>query len=178
MYHIISRTFFLCTLLGFTPLVASLAGEPATRGAPAIDVREIWQVVNDNCAGNGGGRTAVFDPRELDLQQEMLDLRASDRGCLAPGRHPGRRYSRSRPHGVRIFKEFLRTDYYAKDCVPRALGGSLEPLLRILDDTDATLAVLASVYDDHPDSEGCSYYRFNVYRADGVMVQFEFNYTD
>lgn len=155
------------------------SGEDHLEAAP-LDVVSIAE--RSECvAGNGGSSVEAFVPASFDAAAVMADLKASnrDRGC------GGHATSTSREDGVAIFKAFLaeQADTFQSNCeddaVPDALTRLNEEMIALVEDP-TNLGVFSTVpaTDSNDDPVSCYYFRFDVYRADGALVSFDFDWGD
>jgi hypothetical protein len=135
-----------------------------------------------NCAaGNSVHETVRFTPSRFDAAKALDEIKAADRerGC------PGRDYSSSKADGVSQFNAFLTRENVAftDQCtsVEDNLDGSaLVTELRQLADDPANLGVYSSLHDrnKNDDPVHCYIFRFYVYRANGTLAKFDFDWSD
>ncbi len=174
-------TLFAIAIVGCAadPTPGQDSGE-ANLTETAIDAANI--AARSECAaGNGGSSVERFAPASFDPAAIMANLRSSNREREC-GAHVT---STSREDGVAIFKAFLaeQTDTFQANCEddadPAAVAKLSDDMLKLVEDP-TNLGVFSTVPapDSDDDPVHCYYFRFDVYRADGTLVSFDFDWSD
>jgi hypothetical protein len=180
------RTLFTSLLGVFLLAACSSAPTPSTgeddiKGRPDPNVKKLLD--RANCAaGNSVHETVRFNPARFDAAAALADMKKGDRerGC------PGREYSQSRAEGVKAFTAtFLKEARQAfidqcQSADENINAAQLERDLRDLVSDPANLGVFSSLHDDRQkdDPVHCAIFRFHVYRADGTLAKFDFDWSD
>lgn len=156
-------------------LTAGVLGAPSF--ALATEVEELFDLVDSNCAGNDNGSIVTYDVSTLNVAKELARIKAQDIGKYVDCSE-NRRYSKSKVDAVAQFKNFVAKNDYAASCIDEYLTGlQRRELLALVSDPE-NVAVISSVYGTNDNGEACDYNDFWIYRADGTVVQFTFDYTD
>jgi hypothetical protein len=151
-----------------------------TRWVSGMDTYRVDQL--NAGVGNGGHTLGTYDPAHFSASKAKQDLVASDerRGC------PGRARSVSQATGIAAVDTFLT------DQAPFVLAAEneeldeglnaawLDQLMRDIVSDEENLGVFSSVYDldGEDDPVHCAYWTFDVYRKNGTVIRFDFDWGD
>jgi hypothetical protein len=181
-----TRTTWLFALASV--LTAACASSPGGVGTGDDDVKsaptraeaeQLFSLVDDNCAGNNNGWTRNFSTKEFRAEQALNEMRDEDKDASGVDCSDQHDYSTSRESGVEMFRAFINDETEdARACLAEHLTPAQRTRLDRLVSDPTNLGVFASIYSGGDNPEGCSYYTFRVYRADGLFVEMTFNYTD
>jgi len=176
-------TLFTLALVGCASDPPAPSGPGATEDdytSGRIDAVKIAER-SECAAGNGGSSVETFVPASFDPAAVMSALKASnrDRGC---GKH---KTSTSKEDGVAMFKTFLteQAETLQASCEDEAAPDAVKKLnadmLKLVEDP-TNLGVFSTfpVADSGDDPVSCFFFRFDVYRADGKLVSFDFDWGD
>lgn len=178
----------LLPLLGALVLVACSSGA-SDSGTSDEEIRragldpKVKKLVDRaSCAaGNGAHATVRFTRSTFDAARSLDEIKQADaqRGC------PGRVYSTSKASGAAAFREFLseEAELFHDQCESSDDTIDTQKLSMDLNDLAgdaANVAVYSSIHDrdQNDDPVHCAYYRFHVYRADGTLAKFDFDWSD
>ncbi len=152
-------------------------GDVVRAKRPDAAVTEL--VSRAECAeGNGVHAVGTYDVAKFDPAAVMTAFRARDRekDCA------GRVYSTSRESGAAQFAEFLseQAELFDDSCYDDKNPAELREKLRAFTADPANKAVFTSVHDNEKDDDPvhCAYVRAEVYRADGTVAKFDFDWSD
>jgi hypothetical protein len=148
-----------------------------------VDSKVARLVDRAQCAqGNSVHETLRFRPATFDPAAALAEMKRDDRerGC------PGRVYSTSKESGAKAFETFLMTDQaegFDDQCSSSDEGidaPALRRELAALANDPANKGVFSSLHDDtkSDDPVHCALFRFHVYRADGTLAKFDFDWSD
>jgi hypothetical protein len=178
----------LATSLSLSLGLLACGGEEES--APASGVDDIKQAKDPNAtvkklvdrancaAANGGHDTTVFTVASFDASKALAEMKAADRerGC------PGRTYSNSKESAAKAFTDWLESqkDPIDEQCAEDEKPKELRPKLAELARDPKNVAVFSSLHDEKQkdDPVSCFYFRFWVYRADGTLANFDFDWSD
>ena len=134
------------------------------------------------CSGNDANGIDEFDatrPLPLDVVMTTLHKQNNAKGCKR------RYYNINKKQSAKLFKRMVRGKFgpYSEDtqrCWKSEMKLSLRmDVLRIIEDPK-NIAVIADLFDpkySDENEEACAYFHFYVYRPDGTLLTFVFNYT-
>ena len=142
--------------------------------------------VSEVFAGNGNGSyIRTYDPAKLKIEDAAKAMYAdrADSGCYSPVikvlEVEYQDQASLNQHSLDITKEHFsdlrRYNNQTKEEISR-MSKIVRGLLR--DKTNKFIISSEYDYNSPDDSEGCLVYRYEIYRADGKLVQIEFNETD
>lgn len=164
--------------LKITLILTATAISAAADNTPALpaDVYALFKKV-DSCSHNGSGYLETFDPEKFDAATELQTLKKNDLDAAGPDCSKGRIYSRSQSDGARLFKAHIKKNSNTRQCLKEVLTKEEFAQLGQLIGDATNVGVLASLYSGEKSAQ-CMYFIFEIYRADGVKMAFEFNYTE
>ena len=149
-------------------LAISLMASPAF-AQPTIE--SVIEKMSEHCAGNGSGSYVTkYSVAKLDVAKEMSKLKGNSADMCANQREQ----SRSKAEGVSMTLDYLKQD----SCLKEHLSAQDRALLYRTVAQKDNEAVLASIYSGGDNPEGCSFWDFLIFTADGKKIQIEFNETD
>lgn len=155
----------------------------AKKPAVSKEISELFDAVDESCSGNNNGWLRTFDVATFKASEALARLREEDKDAMGVACVSQHSYSTSRETGVRAFTDHVSGEggewsHETKSCLEENLSDAQRSkLLEIVSDPE-NLGVFSSVFADGDNSEGCAYYNFHVYRRDGTLLEFTFNYTD
>jgi hypothetical protein len=164
-------------------LVPAAHAKPDKNRAPAsLDAKKLFDLVDENCAGNDNGRTGTFDPAKFSAVEAMKNLKKDAKGCK------DRIYSSSREDAVKMFRTlFEDKDNDFHRCLHDKSYASNDhaftkeeraEIMRVVADP-SNLGVFASEHGaGRDDSEACLFWHVHIYRADGTLIEFVHDETD
>lgn len=134
----------------------------------------------ESMAANGGHSFGTYDPDSFSARAAKDDMiaRDRDRGC------EGRIWSKSRQEAVQTFEEFITSEDWAigaEDMEDYSLERLQQAARELFADPD-NLGVFSSIFDpagvdtEHP--WACWYWRFYIYRKNGTVIHFDFDWGD
>lgn len=135
-----------------------------SKGKQIVDLNALVDAVGD-CVHNGSTNIGKFDTKKFSASAVMAKMRQDDSESSCKD---DIYYSSSREDGAKSLVEQLN------QCDSLS-AVQYDQLLEIINDP-TNLAVFASEYQGD-DSESCSYYQYEVYRADGTVLGFYFDFT-
>lgn len=155
----------------------------AKKPAVSKEVAELFDAVDESCSGNNNGWLRTYDVTTFKASEAMARLREEDKDAMGVACVSQHAYSKSRESGVAAFLDHIggkgdEWSHETKSCLDDNLTSAQRDKLAALISDPENLGVFASTFADGDNSEGCAYYSFHVYRRDGVLLEFTFNYTD
>lgn len=128
----------------------------------------------DQCGYNDASRVGTFELGEFDAESFMAEIHALDGEC-----EEGRIYSRSQANGIELFLRHIEEDEMTRECMNEQVSSYDADRARTIISDPENLGVFASVFPEGGiDAEYCMYYHFYVFRPDGSLLRWTFNYTD
>ena len=164
----------------------ALTGAVLTSSMAFASLEEDIKFVSEVFAGNGNGSyIRTYDPSTLKIEDAAKAMYAdrAESGCYSPVikvlEIEYQDQLSLNKHSLDITKEYFsdlrRYENQTKEEIAR-LTKVVRGLLR---DKSNKLVVSSEFdYSNPDDSEGCYVFRYDIYRADGKLVQIEFNETD
>jgi hypothetical protein len=147
-----------------------------------VDAKVARLVDRAQCAqGNSVHETLGLRPAAFDPAAALAEMKRDDReqGC------PGRVYSTSKESGAKAFETFLTEQAELFDDQCSSSDDAIDsPALRrdlaALANDPANTGVFSSLHDktQNDDPVHCAIFRFHVYRADGTLAKFDFDWSD
>ena len=172
-------------------LLMACAADPGTpeasdeelraRPVNAQEAEQLFDLVDDNCAGNDNGNFRRFEVATFNAGEVMSKVKDDDRDAMGVGCFGDHAYSNSKANAIEMFNKHLAdNEWDDRTCLEEHLSRQQITRLKAMVADPSNLGVFASVYDGHGEgnSEACAFYTFHVYRADGVHVKLTFNHTD
>lgn len=164
-------------------LIPTAHAKPKKNRSPAsLDTKKLFDLVDENCAGNDNGRIATFDPNKFNAAEAMKHLKKGAKGCK------DRIYSSSREDAVKMFRTFFEdkdNDFHR--CLHDKNHAAKEhvftkeeraEIMRVVADP-SNLGVFSSEHGaGRDDSEACLFWHTHIYRADGTLIEFVHDETD
>src|SRR5262245_57176157 len=91
---------------------SSAADEPSeeelrSRPVSAQEAEQLFDKVDNNCAGNDNGNFSRFDARAFDAAAEMAKIKDDDRDAMGVGCFGDHAYSNSKPSAIAMFDKHL-----------------------------------------------------------------------
>jgi hypothetical protein len=158
--------------------VGSLEPEVKSVTVPA-DVKALFEKIDGECAGNDNGFVTTYVVKSFDAAKIMSELKAEDKDKMGSDCSKERQYSTSREDAVTLFRKHLEDKLEStKECLSKTLSPAERATLDKFVSDPTNVGVFANVHAGGDNPEACTYYEFDVYRADGVHAQFVFNFTD
>jgi len=158
------------------------SSKAAAKPAAALtqnEIEDLFAAVDDNCAGNNNGVLSKFDVSKFDAKAAMAKLKEEDKDAMGSDCRSQHELSKSRESGVKLFAEHVNDkNGDTKSCLKQYLTAGQRRQLNEFVGDPKNVGVFASVYSGGDNPEGCTYYNFHIYRADGTLMELTFNYTD
>jgi len=130
----------------------------------------------DRCAHNGGGTYGRFNPRTFNYWATFRrNVNEYGEGSCNAREYE---FSKSTKQGITRFFQFLKSDWGPGLCLKKTLTRQDFYFLGVLLNDPTNLAVYSVIYNGDINPEACTSHTFSVYRADGLSISFNFDYTD
>lgn len=137
------------------------------------EVDEVFSKLDDKCAGNDNGGTLKFNVKTFNAKKAKKDLRKRNNGCR------GMKMARSKEEAINAFTQYIKKsgDDFSS-CVNENLTKQERELVINVANDPQNIGVFSSQFDGGDESEACSFYHFDIYRASGQKIQVVHDETD
>lgn len=149
-------------------------------GAPtAAQIHALFDKIDGNCAGNDNGGIRTFDVAKLDAAAVMSRIKAGDKDAMGSDCSKERIYSTSKEDAVKMFRDHVNDKAEdTKECLASNLSEPERKMLDAIVSDPKNVAVFANSHGGGDNPEACTYYNFEIYRPDGMLIELRFNFTD
>lgn len=160
----------LIAALVIFPLTSVLAEVPRDVPNHLVDLH----LALEECAGNGSGSVKGYEVDTFDPSKALAELKKQDGSCVAD-----HTYSRSKLDAINRFQRAISQERDIAECLDRNVSKAKVEAIQALVASPRNLAVFSSEPKKNmKNSEGCSYFNYVIYLANGVRFVVTFDYTD